>query len=83
MAFDMYEIYFQIITVLATIHVVINIVRCVVSMCETMDRQINIDERLDVLENEVMRLIAGEYAVKHSQNTITYATNETDTDKED
>jgi hypothetical protein len=51
-----------------------------------MDRQINIDERLDVLENEVMRLIDGEYAVMHSQNTITYAapTNETDNnEKED
>lgn len=78
MSFDMYEIYFQIITVLATIHVVINIVRCVVSMCETMDRQINIDERMDILENEVMRLIDGEYAVPYSQNTITHATNEID-----
>ena len=92
MAFDMYEVYFQIFTVLATVHVVINVVRCVVSMCENMDRQNNIDGRLDVLENEFLRLIAGEYAV-YSRNTITQVspspTNEEtddesdDTEKED
>jgi hypothetical protein len=81
MSFDMYEVYFQILTVLATIHVVINIVRCVVSMCETMDRQINIDERMDVLENEVMRLIDGEYEVVEPRNTIIQTTS--DTDEED
>jgi hypothetical protein len=46
-----------------------------------MDRQNNIDGRLDVLENEFLRLIAGEYEVVKPRNTIIQTTS--DTDEED
>jgi len=69
MAYDMYEVYFQIFTALAIVHVAISLLRCLISTCDTIDKQKSIDERLDVLEHEFIRLISGEYDLE-PKNTI-------------
>ncbi len=61
MSFDSHEVYIQVFLVLAILHVTIDAIQCVISICQLAESQSSIDERLDVLEREVLRSLAGNY----------------------
>lgn len=72
MNYDMYDVYFQIFTVLALFHVSISVMKFVISVCEKIDTKPNIDERLDVLEQTMIELLSGMYTSEEPpRNTIT------------
>ena len=72
MAFEIYDVYFQIFTLYGFVHVAITVMNFVISVCERMDRRPSIDERLDVLEQEMMNLLSGMYAMEEPpRNTLT------------
>jgi hypothetical protein len=68
-----YEVYFQIFVVLGVLHILINLIRCVVAMCETTNA--SIDERLDIIEEHIIQLMEGEY-VPNDRNTMVYESDE-------
>lgn len=79
-----YEVYFQIFVALGVLHIVIDLIRCVVSMCEVADMPASIDERLDIMEQHIIQLMEGE-RVSNQRNMMIYETESTLTydEKED
>jgi hypothetical protein len=79
-----YEVYFQIFVALGVLHITIDLIRCVVSMCEVADMPASIDERLDIIEEHIVQLMEGERVSNH-KNTIIYETESipTHVEKED
>jgi len=80
MAFDTYDVYFQIFTMFGFVHVAITVMNFIISVCERMDirpnideqmdRRPNIDERLDVLEQEMINLLSGMYSIEEPPRNI-------------
>jgi hypothetical protein len=64
-----YELYLQIFVVLATLHITMDLIRLIISLCEVTDMPANIDERLDIMEEHIIQLMEGEY-MPNQRNTI-------------
>ena len=64
-----YEVYLQVFVLLGVLHIVMDAVRLIVSLCKVAEIPISIDERLDIIEEHIIQLMEGEY-VSTERNTI-------------
>ena len=67
----MYDVYFQVFTLYGFVHVAVTVMQFVISVCEKMDRRPSIDERLDVIEQEIYNILSGMYIIEERpKNTV-------------
>ena len=64
-----YEVYLQVFVLLGVLHIIMDVIRLIVSLCTVAEIPISIDERLDIMEEHIMQLMEGEY-VSNERNTI-------------
>lgn len=64
-----YEVYLQVFVLLGVLHIIMDVIRLIVSLCTVAEIPISIDERLDIMEEHIMQLLEGEY-VSNERNTI-------------
>ena len=64
-----YELYLQVFVLLGVLHIIMDVIRLIVSLCTVAEIPISIDERLDIMEEHIMQLMEGEY-VSNERNTI-------------
>lgn len=56
--------YLTVLTCLAAVHVTAGVMKMLFTLFNEADKKSAVDERIDVLEMEIMRILSGEYTVQ-------------------